>query len=308
MPHFFSLTLSTVCTAALLAGAPVFMPSLAQAEEKAEAPAAPVKDYVILEVGGDKIHYREVENIWKSLFPEGQAPDFSRFDDKVRQNVLRGIVSEQAIYQKAKASGLENSPKIKEMMERLKRKLITQEYIEQQVEAKVSDADVRKEYEKRAKEKKGTTEVHARHILVKTKEEAEKIKEQLDDGENFEKLAREKSGDTASGKRGGDLGYFGEDEMVPEFTKAAFAMEKGEVSDPVKSEFGWHIIKLDDKREAVMPPFEEVDATIREELKAEALKGFIQDVVDTVPVKYYSPEGKELELTKTPDALNKTEE
>lgn len=307
MRKTFSTLLSTVCLATLVVGAAI-APANAQGEEKkeeaAQTPPAKQKDYVMLEVGGDKIKYSEVQKIWKALFPAGQAPEFSRFDEKVRENVLRGIVSEHALYKKAMAAGVENSPKVKEMLERLKRKFVTQEYLEQQVSAKVSDADVRKEYEKRAQEKKGKQEVHARHILTRSEEEAKAVKEALDGGANFEKLAREKSDDTASGKRGGDLGYFGEGEMVPEFTKAAFALEKGEISEPVKTEFGWHIIKVEDKRDAVMPPFEEAESVIREELKAEALKDYVQHLLDSTPVKYFSPEGKELELTKTPDTGN----
>ncbi len=301
MKTIVSGLLSTACIALML-GAAVPVAAFAEEKEKPAAEAAkPQKDYVILEVGGDKITYSEVEKIWKALFPEGQAPEFSRFDDKVRENVLRGIISEHAIYEKAKASGIENSEKIKKMLERLKRKFITQEFLEQQVEAKISDADVRKEYDRLAAEMKDKKEVRARHILVKTEEEAKELKKKLDDDADFAKLATEKSLDTASAKRGGDLGYFGEDVMTPEFSKAAFAMDKGDISDPVKTDFGWHIIKLEDKRAAQKVPFEEAEARIREELKAKALTTYIQDVLDSTNVKYFSPEGKELELSKTPD-------
>lgn len=307
-PKISSL-LSSACMLAAL-GVAGLMPVSAVAEEKANAkPAAAApqeaekpKDYKILEVDGKAIKYSEVEKVWKGLFPDGQAPDLSRFDDKVRQNVLRGVISERVIYKKAMASGVENSPEVKDMLERLKQKLITQAFLEQQVDAKVTDADVRAEYDKRAKAKKGKQEVRARHILVKTEDEAKDIKKQLDDGTNFEKLAREKSTDKSSAVRGGDLGYFDENEMVPSFSKAAFALDKGDVSEPVKSDFGWHIIKMEDKRDAKMPPFEDMDGSIREELRTKALNKYIRDVVDSAKVKYYGPDGKELQLTKTPDS------
>lgn len=295
MHKIASFLMVTTCAAVLLTGT-------AHAEEKkAQAAAKPAKDFVILEVDGDKIKNSEVQLLWKTLFPEGQAPEFDRFDEKVRLNVLRGVASEHALYKRAKADGLENNAKIKEMLERLKRKFITQEYMERQVNAGVTDTAVKKEYDRRSGELKGKQEVHARHILVKTEDEAKAIKEQLDDDANFEKLAREKSEDKASGANGGDLGYFQEGEMVEAFTKAAFALDKGEVSDPVKSEYGWHIIKVEDKRDAKLPPFEEMEAQIREELKAKALSGFIQDVLDSTSVKYFSPEGKTLEFSKTPE-------
>ena len=302
----FSSLLATSCIAALL-GAGIMTPARVHAEEKKEAAAKPAKDFVILEVDGDKIMNSEVQTLWKTLFPEGQAPEFDRFDEKVRLNVLRGVASEHALYKRAKTEGLEDSPKIKEMLERLKRKFITQEYMERQVNAGVTDAAVKKEYDRRVGELKGKQEVHARHILVKTEDEAKDIKEQLEDEANFEKLAREKSEDKASGMNGGDLGYFQDGEMVEAFTKAAFALDKGEISDPVKSEYGWHIIKVEDKRDAKMPPFEEMEAQIREELKAKSLSGFIQNVLDSTSVKYFSPEGKQLEFSKTPDGAIEAE-
>lgn len=302
----FSRFVPAACAFAWLATtALVALP--AYAEEKTEdKPAVEAKeskpaDYVILEVDGEKIKYSEVVTIWSAMFPQGTAPDFSRFDEKVRQNVLRGIISEKLIHTEVKASGIENSAEVKEMLEKLKTKLVAQTFLEKKAGEKVTDASVRAEYDKRAKEKKGTKEIHARHILLKSEDEAKAIKEQLDGGANFEKLAREKSGDTASGTRGGDLGYFGDDEMIPEFTKAAFAMDKGEVSDPVKTEFGWHIIKLEDKRDAQMPPFEDMDNALREELKANALKSYLNDLIDTAKVSYFAPDGKKLELTRTPD-------
>lgn len=302
-PSLFSRFIPVACVFSLLAT--VALP--AHAEEKTEEkPVAEVSeskpaDYVILEVDGEKIKYSEVVKIWAAMFPQGTAPDFSRFDEKVRQNVLRGVISEKLIHKEVKASGIENSAEAKEMLEKLKTKLVAQMFLEKKAGEKVTDATVRAEYDKRAKEKKGKKEIHARHILLKTEEEAKAIKEQLEDGANFEKLAREKSGDTASGKRGGDLGYFGEGEMIPEFTKAAFAMDKGEISDPVKTEFGWHIIKLEDKRDAQIVPFEEMDNVLREELKTNALKAYLNELIDTAKVSYFAPDGKKLELTRTPD-------
>lgn len=298
-----SILLSTACVVGLLGVS--LAPAAQAAGEEKPAAATPAKDYVILKVGDDKIQYSEVETIWKSLFPEGQAPEFSRFDDKVRQNVLRGIVSEHAIYGKAKTSGLKDSPKIKEMLARLERKFITQEFLEQQVAAKVSDADVRKEYDRHASEMKNKKEVRARHILVKTEDEAKALKAQLKDGKKFEDLAKEKSLDAASAKRGGDLGYFGDQVMTEAFSKAAFAMKKGDISDPVKTEFGWHIIKREDERPATLLPFEQEEAGIREELKAAALNKYVQDVLDSTEVQYFAPDGKTLELTKTPDQTEK---
>ncbi len=259
------------------------------------------KDYVILDINGDKIKFSTVMGIWSGLFPEGSAPDFSRFDEKVRQNVLRGVISEHLIYTRAKASGVENNPKVQETLNRLKTKLVSQ------VEKRVNEADVRAAYEKRVRDAKGKKELRARHILVDTEEEAEALIAQLEDDASFEKLAREKSEDRASAKRGGDLGYFGKGEMIPEFTERVFDMDVGDVSEePLKTEFGWHVIKLEDKRDVKVRPYDEVKDGIREELKAKALQDYVHDLVDSANVKYYSRDGEEQEFTKTPDSTKGT--
>ncbi len=101
-------------------------------------------------------------------------------------------------------------------------------------------------------------EVHARHILVATEEEAKEIEAELKKGADFATLAKEKSKDPSGAANGGDLGYFTKDQMVPEFAEAAFKLDKGQISDPVHTQFGWHIIKVEDKRTKPTPTFEEV--------------------------------------------------
>jgi peptidyl-prolyl cis-trans isomerase C len=119
-----------------------------------------------------------------------------------------------------------------------------------------TDAAEKKVYEDVAKQQKPETEYHARHILVPTEDEAKAALARVKAGEDFAKVADEVSKDP--GSQGGDLGWFTKDKMVPEFAEAAAKLDKGQVSDPVKSEFGWHVIKLEDKREKAFPPFETV--------------------------------------------------
>ena len=114
----------------------------------------------------------------------------------------------------------------------------------------------KKVYDDAAKAQAPETEIHARHILVPTEEEAKAALARVKKGEDFAKVADEVSKDP--GSQGGDLGWFTKDKMVPEFAAAAFKMEPGQVSDPVKSEFGWHVIKVEGKREKSFPPFDQV--------------------------------------------------
>jgi peptidyl-prolyl cis-trans isomerase C len=131
--------------------------------------------------------------------------------------------------------------------------------VEKGVVDKVTDAEVRARYDQEIASTPPVNEVHARHILVKTKEEAEAIIKQLDGGADFQKLANEHTSDPSGKTNGGDLGWFGPGQMVPEFDKAAFALDVGKYTkEPVQSQFGWHVIKLEDKRVKQPPAFDDV--------------------------------------------------
>ena len=121
---------------------------------------------------------------------------------------------------------------------------------------------MKKVYEEAVKQITGEQEVHARHILVETEDEAKAVKAELDKGADFAELAKKKSKDPGSAD-GGDLGYFTKEQMVPEFSAVAFTLEQGKISDPVKSQFGWHIIKVEEKRNRKAPDFEQVKAADR---------------------------------------------
>jgi len=124
-----------------------------------------------------------------------------------------------------------------------------------------SDAELRRVYDEVAGQQKAETEAKARHILVASEEEAKAVLRRLKAGEDFAKVADEVSKDP--GSKGGDLGWFSADRMVPEFSTAAFKLEKGQISDPVKSQFGWHVIKLEDKRAKTFPAFEAVKEQVK---------------------------------------------
>ncbi len=310
---------STTCLLALLAG--LSFQSVGHAQEKAEtaAPAKPVeksaekpaaestKDYVILKVNGESIKKSEVITVWTALFPEGSAPNFDRFEENVRENVLRGVISEHILHKQAQASGIENSPEIQQQLTKLKEKLVTQAYLEKKAADAVTEDKIRKAYDQMVKEMSGKEEVRARHILVDTEDKAEEIEEKLSDDEDFEDLAKSMSNDKATAVSGGDLGFFTEDQMVPEFSHAAFKLKKGEVSKPVKTDFGWHIIKIEDRRAVTLPTYSQAHDKIAEGLKQEALKEYIAGLMDSASIEYFGPDGKKKELTKAPDNTKSAE-
>lgn len=153
-------------------------------------------------------------------------------------------------------------------VEALRKEMIPQVQLTKLLTPKVNvtDQEIKDFYEANKASMSTPEQVRASHILVKTKEEADAIEKELKGGADFAALAKEKSTDTGSKVNGGDLNFFGKGQMVPEFEEAAFKMKVGEVSEPVKSQFGYHIIKLTDKKEAVNPTLDDKKVEIKEQL------------------------------------------
>jgi peptidyl-prolyl cis-trans isomerase C len=160
--------------------------------------------------------------------------------------------------QAAEAKKIGESNEFKQQLEFTRKKLLMAKLLDSEAKAASTESAMRKIYDDAAKQMKPEEEVHARHILVETEEEAKAVQEELQKGADFAETAKSKSKDPGAAAEGGDLGFFSKDQMVPEFADAAFKLEKGQLSDPVKSPFGWHVIRLEDKRTRPMPDFEQV--------------------------------------------------
>jgi peptidyl-prolyl cis-trans isomerase C len=295
----------------LAATALIAVPAIAQdaAKEPAAAPAttatpapatqAPLKDYTVIKMGSEEIKNSEVQDIWKGLFPGGSAPDFNSFDENIRQNVLRGLVSERLIYREALKSGIDKSDEVQKRLEAMRKQVIMQAFMEEKAKTLVTDAQLKAAYNEKVAANKGQEEVKARHILVASEDEAKKLVDQIKKGGDFDKLAKEKSTDKGSGANGGELGWFTKDKMVPEFADAAFKLKKGEVSEPVKSAFGWHIIKLEDRRPMQMASFDEMKESLRAEATNKAVQNYVEGLLKSADVKYYSADGTEKPFSRS---------
>jgi peptidyl-prolyl cis-trans isomerase C len=151
-------------------------------------------------------------------------------------------------------------------------------------------------YQEKLKSMPPEEEVHARHILVATEAEAKDLLAELKKGTAIEKLAKDKSTDKASGAEGGDLGWFKRPDMVKEFADAAFALKKGEMSEaPVKTQFGYHIIKMEDRRQGSAPSFDEMSDQIREEIARETVMHFIDQLRSTAKIEKLNIDGSKPE-------------
>lgn len=261
--------------------------------------AAAAKDYVILKINGDEIKRSEVDAMWKGIFPGGDAPSFDAFDDNIRQNVLRGLVSERLMLKQATDEGVADKPEVKQRLETARSQIIVQSFLAEKTKDAVTDEKLKKLFDEKAGKQGNQEELHARHILLKTEEEAKAILEKLKKGVDFETLAKEKSEDKASGVQGGDLGYFTADRMVPEFSKAAFALKKGELSKPVKSDFGWHVIKVEDRRKLPKPEFEAMKDQLKEELNGKAVQEYLNGVMSKAEIEYLGADGKPIAFEKS---------
>lgn len=274
---------------ALLLGATLLAAVPALAEDK---------DYTIIKLDGEEIKSSEVMSTWKGLFPNGSAPDFAGFDENIQQNVLRGLVSERLLYKEAVKAGTDKSEEVKKRLAQIEKQIIIQSFVEQKAKSMASDDQLKSIYQTKVDAAKGQEEVKARHILVEKEEDAKKIAEQVKKGGDFDKLAKEKSTDKGSGANGGELGWFTKEKMVPEFADAAFKLKKGETSAPVKSQFGWHIIKVEDRRPIKVPSFDEMKESLKQEATSKAVESYVEGLLKGADIKYYSADGKEKPFTR----------
>lgn len=198
----------------------------------------------------------------------------ARVPEAERKKVtLERIIDMRIIAQAAAKDGLDKDPTVLRRLESIRVQLLTSEYVRKKVEAAITDDDLKARYEKEMAAYTAPEEVKASHILVETKEQADEVMKELAAGKAFADIAKEKSIDPGSKENGGDLGYFQRGQMVPEFEQAAFSLEKGAVTkEPVQTQFGFHIIKQEDKRAGEKPAFDAVKDQVREVVAAEKFR------------------------------------
>lgn len=221
----------------------------------AEKPAAKLDPKTVLaRIGDEEITAADVEVASDDL----QQSMASMSEDQRRDYALNYLIDLKLAARQAEKDKLGDSEAFKRRLAYLQDRALMEELLQKEAKAAVTEDRLRKLYEDTAKNLKPEEEVRARHILVKTEDEAKKVEERLAKGEDFAKIANEVSQDPGSGKQGGDLGFFGRGQMVPQFEEAAFKLEPGKVSAPIKTQFGFHIIKLEEKRTRPVPPFDQV--------------------------------------------------
>jgi len=247
----------------------------------AAAPAFAQQDKVVAKVDGIEITESELALAADDLGERtAQMPE-----ERKREELINYLVDLKLGARAATAAKIGEAPEFARRLAYNRDKLLLDDYLMTEAKKAATPEAAKKLFDDTVKALKPEEEVHARHILVPEEAEAKAALERLKKGEDFAKVAGELSKDPGSGKEGGDLGWFAKERMVPEFAEAAFKLEKGQVSEPVKSQFGWHVIKLEDKRTKPLPSFDEVKPQIDQYLVRKAQQDIIVGLRDKAKVE-----------------------
>lgn len=226
----------------------------------------------VAKVGNKTITDQDIKNVLGNL-PDAQRQQLNK-EAESKNRIVENIVVEELLVQEAEKSGLSKDKDFIQALDRARRQLLSQRYIQKTLQPKVTDANVKSFFDKNQK-RYSQDEVKASHILVNSEAEAKEVLAKAQKGEDFEVLAKKYSKDPSAAQNNGDLGFFTRNRMVPEFAEAAFAMKKGEIKGPVKTQFGFHIIKVTDTRAGKAVSFAEVKDQVKSDFQSVTYKGLI---------------------------------
>ncbi|MFZ1961701.1 MAG: peptidylprolyl isomerase [Methylovirgula sp.] len=213
--------------------------------------------------------------------------------------LLDYLIDSELVAQKAESDKLDQDPDFAKRLAYYRGKVLAEALLGKVAKDAITPEKLQQTYDAAAKEQKPEMEIHARHILVATQAEAEAALKRIKAGEDFAKVAKEVSKDAAD--QGGDLGWFTKDRMVPEFADAAFKLNEGEVSEPIKTQFGWHIIKVEGKRQTSFPPFDQVKGQVEAFVAQQAQAELIQQLHKDAKIVRSSSAPSDAPAAPTPD-------
>ena len=239
-------------------------------------PPAPRPDVVVAKVGDQEIHLSDLTEAAQTLPDEVRSMP----PQVLYPMLLDQMVDREALVIQAKKEGVGKDPQVQRAISRATDQVLQNAVLSREIAPSVTDAALKAKYDAEIANKPGEPEVHARHILVETEDQAKKIIDELNKGADFATLAKANSKDPGA-QNGGDLGFFKKGDMVPEFADVAFALKPGQISQkPVKTQFGWHVIKVDGTRVAPPPTFEQS----RDELRQQIIQAGVRKALDKARV------------------------
>ncbi|UCH74258.1 MAG: peptidylprolyl isomerase [Rhodospirillales bacterium] len=260
---YLKTTAGAFAGAGIIAAAHLFALVAATSPAVAQTTAeTPPEQVVVAKVDGQSIYLSDLITAYSQLPAQAQQMGM----EAVYPFLLDRVIDERLLAVAAEKAIAPDDPEVTEQLEQMRERISIQVYFTRTLEEKVTEERIREGYDQYLKDNPPAEEVHARHILLETEEKAREVLTEIQGGKDFAEAAKEHS-TGPSGPNGGDLGYFAADAMVKPFADAAFAMQAGDISsDPVQTQFGWHLIKVEDRRETPQPGFEEMRDQISQEL------------------------------------------
>lgn len=247
------------------------------------APADPV----VARVNGGEIRLSDIAEAAQGLPQEYRG---------MPQNLLMPMLVDQLIDRAsvaalARQQGLDKDPTVMRAIARATDEALENAVMRRDIGPTITEADIRARYDREIAGKEGEAEVHARHILVASEADAVKVIAELKKGGDFAAIAKSRSSDPGAGQ-GGDLGFFKKADMVPEFAEAAFALKPGQITEkPVKTQFGWHVIKIEERRSAPPPAFEQAQEDLRQKMIQEGVQKVLASARAIVTIERFNTDG-----------------
>ncbi|MGD0107577.1 MAG: peptidylprolyl isomerase [Rhodopila sp.] len=253
-------------------------------------------DPVLATVNGQPIHASDLKTAAESLPPQARSMP----PQQLYPLLLDQLVDAQALLVEAKKTGLDKDPEVQRTMRMAEDRTLASAMLNKLVRPQVSDEAVKARYDQEFGNKPGETEVHARHILVSDEATAKKIIAELKKGGDFAALSKQYSKDPGASAQGGDLGFFKKTDMVPEFADAAFALKDKEVTpEPVKTQFGWHVIQTLEHRTSEPPTYEQERDELRQKMVQAAVQKEVAEARSEVTVEKFNMDGSPAKATDT---------
>lgn len=256
--------------------------------------ALPQGNPVVARVDGVELHLADLEQAQQALPPEAQKLPLAQ----IYPALLERLIDGELVIEAGRKQRLDQDPEVQRRLKLLEDRLIQQAYVERIIKGAETEDQLKARYQKFVANQAAREEVHARQILVKTEAEAQSIIDQLNKGGDFAALAKKYSTDPAAAS-GGDLGYFGRDDMVPGFAAAAFALKPGQYTKtPVKTEFGWHVILVEDRRTKQPPSFDEAREEVGHLLARDIIQAKLKELRGDAKIEAFGLDGKPLPAVK----------
>jgi peptidyl-prolyl cis-trans isomerase C len=288
------LAATFLCTPALAqttAPAPA-TPAPATPAPGTPAPAAgaaqPAGNPVIARVNGQDIHVSDVQEAMQSLPEQARSMPPQMLLPMVEDQLIDRV----ALAAEARKQGLDKTPEVQAAIAQATNQALQNALLRKEIAPTITDQAIQARYDAQYKNKPGEQEVHARHILVKTEDEAKQIIAELQKGGDFTAIAKQHSTEPGAAQSGGDLGWFKKDDMLPEFSAAAFSTKPGQVDPtPVHTQYGWHVIQVLESRTAPPPTLDQAKDEIRQQLIQEGIQKAVTQARADAQIQRFNPNG-----------------